>query len=229
MLVIQSYRETGGEPWVYSCMETVQRWAHDHGHDYCLYGDREVLEILPPGFYEKVGDRWAILTDYARLAFCEQGLEQYEDVLWIDADVLLHRPGRFSGAVVSDFAFGREVWVDGEVHRGIHNAICYFRRGNPFLSFYRYACARLVARFEGEKMSPQFIGPKLLKHYDSLLQLPTTSQICMMSPQVTAAIIAGDREIRALQSDLASAAGVNLCSSLISPDQAVAVIDRLLA
>lgn len=229
MTVIQSYRLEGGADWVYACMHSVRSWAESKGFNYRVYHDEEVLAVLPGGALDKIGERWAILTDYARLAFSEAVLDEDEEVLWVDADVFLHAPKRMRIPEDTLFSFGAEMWVDEDlrVRRGIHNAYAYFKRGNPFLVFYRYACERLISEFSGTQMVPQFLGPKLLKHYDNLLNLPKVETIVMLSPTVATALLENDASVISLQRDLPQAAGVNLCNSLISEKQAEMVIEKL--
>ena len=179
---------------------------------------------------DKVRGRGPILSDLGRLLATRHYLERYERVLWLDADVLIFAPERFT-LPHGSFGFGRELWIQPHkrswrAHRSVCNALCYFERDNPFLDFYIYTCTSVIERADPNYIAPQMIGPKLLTALHSIAHLPLTDCIGSASPDLIVDLIAGggpalaryraERERDERERDAPfSEAGLNLCQSLI--------------
>ncbi|MEM7001423.1 MAG: hypothetical protein AAF529_11595 [Pseudomonadota bacterium] len=206
-----------------------------HGYAYRFLDDG-LFDFVPPWYLEKVGARLPIAADLARLKWIESVLhtEDYDLVVWLDADTLIIEPDLLCLNVDEQHQFGLEFWLQRQdskvrVYRNVHNAYCAFRPGDPLLPFLSFAVEHLVRQVDPEHLAPQFVGPKLLTSLHNMLKLNTDARFGAISPLQTQAIIAGDQ---ALLGQLAASAAAplmaaNLCSSLISPDQAMALIDHL--
>jgi hypothetical protein len=137
-----------------------------------------------------------VATDLARLYELQNGLQQgYQTVVWCDADFLIFDPEQFT-MPETDFALGREVWVQQDAgkrlraYRKVHNAFLMFRRGNGFLDFYTDSAERLL-RLNSGPMPPQFIGPKLLTALHNITVCPVLESAGMLSPLVIKDLLKG--------------------------------------
>ena len=222
LTVLQSYRTADVPPWIGACLESVRGWARRAGHTYRFTGD-EIFDLLPESYREKTRNRPMVGTDLGRLLLARDHLARgAEAVLWLDADVLVVDVDRFDPVAPEAYAFGREIWIQSdkkgrlEARRNVHNAVCFFRPGNPILDFYIHACETLVACHDGD-MVPQFVGPKLLSHLHNLLGFPLIDGVAMASPLVLRDLAAGGGPALDLlrRSHAGPASAVNLCASLV--------------
>lgn len=177
-------------------MDSVKSWAKHRAADYRFYDD-ELFERVPDWYLNKTQDRLVVATDLARLVLAKELLrEGYERVIWCDADMLVFAPKLFQIQVETEYAFGREVWVQKDAkgrlkaYHKIHNAFCVFTRGNSFLDFYIHSCLSIVKRIEGQ-MVPQIVGPKFLSAIHNIVDCPVIEEAGMFSPLVMADIIQG--------------------------------------
>lgn len=219
-LVIQSHREPLPFAWLRLCLDSVASWAQDNRFNIRFLGD-EIFDLVEPELVEKIGAQTVIASDLARLKILQQGLaEDYDRVVWCDADFLIFDPEKFL-LPEADFALGREVWVQLDrtgklrANKKVHNAFLMFNRGNHFLDFY-CATAEHLLRLNRDRMSPQFIGPKLLTALHNVAQCPVMEVAGMLSPLVMRDLIAGEGAALRLfqEKSPAGLAGVNLSSSL---------------
>jgi hypothetical protein len=239
-LVIQSHREPLPFGWLQRCLESVADWARQNHYEYRYLGD-ELFAPLDRELLEKTRTQRVIASDLARLVSLQRGLaEGFERVVWCDADFLIFDPVRFV-LPDSDFALGREVWVQHDKRQRlrafvkVHNALWMVRRDNRFLDFDHEAAERLLRLNQGT-MPPQFIGPKLLTALHNIVQCPVMESAAMLSPQVLRDRIAGQGEALRLflQESAVAPAGANLSSSLtncedLSDHDMNRLIDMLLA
>lgn len=219
-LVIQSHRNPLPCRWLAACIDSVADWAHANRFDYRFIDDN-FFDLLAPALLEKVSEQLVIASDLARLKGLQQGFaEGYDCVIWCDADFLIFDPKQFV-LPDSDFALGREVWVQQDEsgklksYTKVHNAFLMFRRGNHFLDFYCDTAERLLELNQG-RMSPQFIGPKLLSALHNIAQCPVMEMAGMLSPLVMRDLIAGRGDALELfvKKSPHAPAGANLSSSL---------------
>ena len=219
-LVIQSHREPLPFDWLRLCLDSVASWAQDNRFEIRLLGD-EIFDLVEPELIAKTGAQNVIASDLARLKILQQGLVQgYDRVVWCDADFLIFDQEKFL-LPDADFALGREVWVQPDAsgklraNKKVHNAFLMFSRGNHFLDFY-CATAENLLRLNRGRMSPQFIGPKLLTALHNVAQCPVMEVAGMLSPPVMRDLIAGEGAALRLfrQKSPAGLAGANLSSSL---------------
>jgi hypothetical protein len=167
-LVLQSHCKPLPAEWMQECLNSVQNWSELNTFDYKFIGD-ELFEYVPDSILEKTKVQRVIATDLARLKAIKSYLvDGYETVVWCDADFLIFSPEKFL-LPKDKYAVGREVWVQAveekskklSAHVKVHNAFMMYRTGNTFLEFYIDTAERLLINNIG-RMSPQFIGPKLL-------------------------------------------------------------------
>ena len=219
-LVIQSHREPLPFAWLQPCLDSVANWAQNNQFEIRFLGD-EIFDLVELELVDKIGAQTVITSDLARLKILQQGLaEGYDRVVWCDADFLIFDPQRFL-LPDADFALGREVWVQPDrngklrANKKVHNAFLMFGRDNHFLDFY-CATAEHLLRLNRGRMSPQFIGPKLLTALHNVAQCPVMEVAGMLSPLVIRDLIAGEGAALQLfqQKSPARLAGANLSSSV---------------
>lgn len=234
-LVFQSFRRGPHPLWLTLCLQSVERLAAHRGWDYAFIGD-ELFDPLPTWFADKMSGRGPILSDLGRLLAARDYLNTYQRVIWLDADVLIFSPERFT-LPTGSFGFGRERWVQPKskgrgwrVHRSVCNALCYFERGNPFLDFYIYTCQTMIRQADPNFIAPQMIGPKLLTALHNLSRLPVTECIGSASPDLLIDVTRGEGAALDyyLNSGISKSterdahieieAGLNLCHSLINAE-----------
>ena len=219
-LVIQSHRDPLPFDWLQGCIDSVAAWSKASRFQYRFIGD-EIFNLVEPELLAKVDAQTVIASDLARLKVMQQALDHgFGRVVWCDADFLVFRPDDFQ-LPPSDFAFGREIWVQADdrgnlrAYPKLHNACMMFRRGNACLDFYADTATRLLRLNQGG-MPPQFIGPKLLTALHNIACFPVMERAGMLSPLVMRDILAGGGMALDLlrQKSSAALAGANLSSSL---------------
>ena len=229
-LVFQSYSPRGLPAWVRTCLSSVRDWAAACGYGYRCFGD-EIFDRLTPGIREKAAQRLSTQTDLGRLLLARELLEEVERVIWMDADILVFAPEDLDCDIQSPYAFGREIWIQEDdrgglrAYRNVHNAICLFERGNPFLDFYLHAAERLLMLNDGG-FPPQFIGPKFLTALHNIMKLPLIETLGMTSPLVLRDLARGGGQALDLQraEQPRPLAAVNLCASLVVDDGLMAPV-----
>lgn len=193
-LIIQSHKSPLPYPWIERCLESVRDWCALNQYEYRFLDD-ELFDAVPDSLLEKTKEQTVIATDLARLLVLRDALQNYQAVVWLDADVLIFDPEEF---VLPDapYAVGREVWVQRDkngnlkVYKKVHNAFLMFRQGNSFLDFYVDSAISLLEQNQGP-MPPQFIGPKLLTALHNVVNMPVLDSAGMLSPAVAKDLIAG--------------------------------------
>jgi hypothetical protein len=234
ILVIQSCSPAQQHGWIGTCLASVQEWAESRGYDYRFVGD-EIFRLVPDWYRDKTGSKKPVATDYARLVLLQQALDEgYDEVIWLDADVLV-----FDRNLVLAFdgscAFGQEVWVQPvddtfAARRNVHNAVCVFRQGCPVLPFLIHTVASIIRRIDPAHIAPQVVGPKLMTALHSICGFALLPQVGALSPAVVTDMCAGTGPALNLlrRKSGVKPQAVNLCASLIKPDQADKVIEILL-
>ena len=255
-LVIQSHTDHLPHDWLTRCVDSVRRWSDNNQFNYQWIGD-ELFDPVIPAIMEKVSTQKVIATDLARLYAIKAGLENYDRVVWLDADFLIFAPNEFllpsRDKLPLKYMVGREVWVQQDQadtgklrsYVKVHNAFLFFDRsdsflGNSFLDFYIQHAEQLLLECNGP-MPPQFIGPKLLTAIHNVVGCPVLETAGMLCPEVIIGLLGknnGDDNNEALNLFLtkskAPLLGANLCSSLvdqisISDQEINQVIDLLLS
>ncbi len=237
--VLQSHRSPLPHPWLAACLASVSEWAELRGYDYRFVGDA-LFDVLPEDIRRRNDIGTVIKSDLARLRYAQTLQDEFERVVWLDADVLVFAPRGFD-LPTSGSAVGRENWIqlDGKGklrnYRKVHNAAMVFARGDSLLGFYADSAERLL-RANTAAMPAQFIGPKLLTALHNTVQLPVWENAGMMSPVVGLDLL-GEGSGRALamlrDAHDAPVAALNLCSSScqrgeLTDAQMEVIIDTLL-
>jgi len=229
-LVIQSCCSEDIPVWIEQCLASVKSWCKHQGHAWRFIDD-EIFELVPDWYIEKTG-KGPVATDYARLVGIHKILknEDFEQVIWLDADVYILDKSMVLECRKS-CAFGHEVWVqkDGngfKARKNVHNAVCLFKPCCVVLPFLIETVASIIQRADIEKIAPQMVGPKLLSALHSLYDFDMLPQVGAISPEVALDIRSGEGPALRLLLEKTGGAlqAVNLCASLITDDEALAVI-----
>ena len=240
VLVIQSHTSPLPHSWLHSCMETVKHWARLQGFEYRFVGD-ELFAGVDPELRKKTTEQIVVTSDLARLLAIQSALGKgYDCVVWCDADFLIFEPEKLQ---LGDdtYAFGREVWIQLagssktrlKAYKKLHNAFMFFRKDNPFLSFYIDSIQNMLFRHSG-KFAPQFAGPKFLSAINNISSQPVMENAGMYCPLVIRDLIHGSGPALTLfqQKSPAPLAGANLCASLAEKETSnqdiCLVIEKLL-
>lgn len=246
-LVVQSHRDPLPAPWYQTSTASVLQWCRIRSYEYRWYGD-EIFARLPGSLAAKLANEPVVASDLARLVLLQELLaDDYERVVWVDADVLVLEPAALT-LPDADALFGREVWVQpadpdapgGRVrtYRKIHNAFMAFRAAEPVLPFYRMSAERILNRYDfaAGPVVPQLVGPKLITLLHNAIGFDVLEAAGMLSPWVGRDLLAGGGPaLERFQAESAVLpAAVNVCGSavrdgLLSDAQMSLLIDRLLA
>lgn len=226
-LVLQSHRQPMSVMWMQTCINSVKYWAKLNNFDYKFIGD-ELFDYVSDAVLEKTKTQRIIATDLARLKALKDYLsEDYETVVWCDADFLIFSPEKFY-LPDEEYAVGREVWIQATkdnsnkltAHIKVHNAFMMYKSGNSFLGFYIDTAERLLLSNQG-RMPPQFIGPKLLTAIHNVAQCPVLETAGMLSPLVIEEIAKGGGPALELLKKKSSQpiVAANLCNSLFERNE----------
>ena len=189
-LVLQSHRQPLPAKWIQICLDSVKNWAELNNFNYKLIGD-DLFDYISDSILRKTKSQRVIATDLARLKAIKNYLaEDYDTVVWCDADFIIFDPSEFKLPDES-YVVGREIWIQSAKDKPktltsyvkVHNAFMMYREGNSFLEFYADTAERLIIKNKGS-MSPQFIGPKLLTAIHNIAQCPVMETAGMLSPLV---------------------------------------------
>lgn len=220
-LVLQSHDPARLDGWIGQCCNTVKTWAAQHDYDYRFTGN-EAFDLLPGWYREKTKARPPVAADLARLLLARDALEDYQRVVWCDADVLVLSAENFILPEGEPASFGQEIWVEADkqgklrARRNIHNAVCCFEQGGPVLPFLIHTTQRIIERVDPAFIAPQIVGPKLIGALHNLAGFGVIEQAGALSPAVIDAVLAGGGpalDFFRRESPVVPAA-VNLCDSL---------------
>jgi hypothetical protein len=206
-IVIQTFRNHTIPAWIQRCLDSVQKWARFHGHDYSLAGD-EFYDLCGPEYLARGSKNPQAITNLARLVATRQRLDAgYQRVIWMDADMFVFDPVRlvfdFSAeSLTTGYAFGREVWLVRDQAGVInveppsaHNAATFFTQGavdlDMLISLIRHIDARR------QIFSNYQVGVRLLRGLQYSLMFPTFSHVAVFSPVLLRAL--ADRDETVLQ------------------------------
>ena len=180
-------------------METVRSWARSRSYEYYFYDDR-FFDLLPTWFRECIAGRMLPMTDLARLKAAQcLFADGYWRAIWIDADVVIFDPERFSVDTQYGYAFCREVWLEkrwGKLvsDQRVNNCVIVLQEDNSFLDFYIHACEAL-ARSAGPRLADWDLGTNFLSNLGRLVPLPLLTGVGMLSPAVVQALLEDDQAI----------------------------------
>ncbi len=221
-IIYQSYRKDDVPEWISQCMASVRQWADASGFDYAFVGD-ELFDCAPRWYREKVQDQVHLVSDLARLVMAKKLLfEGYEKAVWVDADVLVFGPEKFSLPLQEEYALCREVWLHlvSESSMGftakVNNAVALFSRDSEFLDFYLYACREIVKN--NTLLPNNAVGTELLTSLNAHLPLAKINNVGMFNPIVNRAVDLQDEKVLAfyMQQCGNELSAANLCASFIN-------------
>ncbi|MEM7078290.1 MAG: hypothetical protein AAF513_06630 [Pseudomonadota bacterium] len=223
---MQSYNLHMQPAWIADCVASVSAWAGQHGYEHRTLDDVFFERYVPAWYLAKVDGRLPIAADFGRLAWIAEVHrdENYDVVLWLDADTLIVAPDLLTIELTGDHQFGREAWlqeVDGRlrVYRSVHNAYCAFQAGSPVLSFLLFAIERMMRRVDSAHIAPQFVGPKLLTHLHNTVGFQLEPRFGAISPDLARAVREDDAAVLARwrQEREAPLLAANLSASVVDP------------
>jgi hypothetical protein len=187
-VVFQSCRPTNIPPWMQRCLDSTKAWALMNGYEYRFIGD-ELFAPVPEWYVQRCWPERLPVTDLARLLWARQLLnDEWDRVIWVDADVLIFAPDRFDVGM-DRYALARELWLtrepDGTISRkwAVNNCVMVYCAGNPFLEFYIEAC-QLVIRHMDRPVHKLDTAPRLLTGLHGVAPLPFLRSVAMFCPGI---------------------------------------------
>jgi len=218
-LVFQSCDPAKTTPWLAICLDSVAQWAAARGHGYRRIGNA-LFDPLPDGFAAACAGRRLPMSDLARLLWCRRLLtEGWDQVLWIDSDVLVTAPAAFAVEAEGSESLCRELWLwreEGQIRArwAVNNCVMAWRAGSAVLDYYIHACTVLADAEEGP--GALGLGPGFLTRLDAAAPLPQIDSVMTLSPLLIEAVLDGDAALLANARTLWAAPihAVHLCASL---------------
>jgi hypothetical protein len=204
-IVIQSFRNHSIPAWIERCLNSVQKWAEFHGHDYSLAGD-EFYDLCGPEYLTRGSKNPQAITNLARLVATRQRLDGgYQRVIWMDADVFVFDPAKlafnFSAESLSTgYALGREVFLlcdpEGVISASppvAHNAATFFTPNAVDLDM----LIALIHHIDAKRqiVNNFQVGVKLLRGLQYSLMFPTFSHVGVLSPVLLRALAERDEQV----------------------------------
>ena len=182
--------------WQSQCLSSVREWCAQQGYRYQFLGD-ELFDRVPNALRNKLAGRTPIIADLARLSLLRDHLEsEGGTALWLDADTLVVDASWAPNTEVS-VCFGEEYWLDTDsrgrlkIFKQPHNAFMLFSADNTVLPFLHQVAHSIIERADSAAISPQMIGPKLLKALHSLADFPLCPEAGALSPMLASELVHG--------------------------------------
>ncbi len=225
-VVYQSYRTSNVAPWITRCMESVKSWSILNGFEYRFIDDR-IFDYVPSSYKEKARNNMLLMTDLGRLELARELLDEgFERTVWVDADVIIFNPPKFSVDIKEDFAFCREVWIHHPKLFGVtlpitrcnfkvNNAVSVFTASSTMLDSYRMSCHSLVENMP-RVFDPGFVSTTYLTSLHKQNPLPLLTNVALLSPLVLHDLAnGGGRYARLFMEKFAYPVyAANLCSTM---------------
>jgi hypothetical protein len=220
-VVFQSFRTQNVPEWISRCMNSARHWANLRGYDYQFLDDR-FFDRIPANLRGKTSNK-VILSDLARLLVSRELLNGGHDrVVWIDADVVVFSPERWTLPEEDNFYFSHELWPNPQPN-GVrldiraNNAVMVFSAGNTFLDFYIDCCGRILAT--ETNLKNWHLGVRFLTGIRNVCPLPLLPNIAMLGGDLIDDLLRGPRlllaaYVRAMAVPLVAA---NVCASYSDP------------
>jgi hypothetical protein len=209
-IVIQTFRNHTIPAWIQRCLDSVQKWAELHGHDYSLAGD-EFYDLCGPEYLARGRKNPQAITNLARLVATRQRLDAgYQRVIWMDADMFVFDPAKLvfdfpAERLTTGYAFGREVWLDRNLAGMLyvkppvaHNSTTFFTQGAVDLDM----LITLIRHIDATRqiVSNHQVGVRLIGGLQYSLMFPTFSHVGMFSPVLLRALAERDKMVLRLYS-----------------------------
>ena len=198
-LVLQSYRTEDVPRWMQCCMHSVRRWAEASGFTYRCLGD-EFFELAPAWVRARCGTTQIFpVTDLARLYGLQGALaEDFDRVVWMDADVLVFNPDALCIDTRHGYAFCYEQVIaqgsDGPslLPPGVNNAVMVFEQRHPMLGEYLQLVENTLRNCPSNGLTRTLLGPELLHRLGSSRPLACLRSIGLLNPFLMQEILRGD-------------------------------------
>lgn len=181
-LVFQSYRTTAVPSWIGYCMNGVQQWAATQGFTYLRTGD-ELFEEIPEWVRPALAHHMCLRSDMARMVYAKHALDNYDRVIWVDADALILDRGFAPSETQSTYCY--EVWFNRRFHGlprfalHVNNAVSVYQARDRRILEEHIQGALHIANWQHSRSTPLdgcAIGTHWLtaRHLRSHLNLATT-------------------------------------------------------
>jgi hypothetical protein len=200
-IVFQSFRTRDVPRYITACLTSVRTWAQGAGYTYQFLDDR-FLDLVPSWYRQKAGPFLCVVADLARLLQARNLLSQgFEQVIWMDADLIVFAPDRLRLPQTRGFQYCRETWLcrtpEGAlfpVHK-INNSVCTFGPDSlGHLDTYIDQCLAWVRDSPGLSSGLE-VGTNLLSQSQSLFE--NIRNIGIISPILLEAILRDEQDVLA--------------------------------
>ncbi len=218
-IVFQSFRTQDVPGYIHTCLKSVRGWAEGLGYGYAFLDD-QFLSLAPEWYRRKAGTLTCVVTDLARLVQARTLLLRgYDQVIWMDADLLVFQPERLRLPATPSFRYCKEVWLQrtplGAVAPlfRVNNSVCVFgREGVGHLDAYIHQCLTLVRATES-LASALMVGTEVLTR--SFQHAETIDSVGMLSPVLLQAVLREELDVIARYSAWQGAPvfAANLCNN----------------
>jgi hypothetical protein len=221
-LVVQSYRTHDVAPWIADCMRTVREWAAVRGFAYEFLDD-SFFDYAPAWVRRHCGKHVLPITDVARLYLLRERLSQdWDRVVWVDADVVVFDPGKFvfddsaPYSLCSELTFQVKPESGVQIGEAINNAVMFFTRNHPLLDFWIFAAEEVLRASAPAQVNSLVVGTSFLSSLGEVVPLRVLQNVGLFVPPLIRDIAAGggawlDQWIRRLPQPIVAA---NLCLSM---------------
>ena len=222
VLVLQSHAARV-PMWIHRCTGSVRSWAETNGYAYRLLGD-ELFSGIPLQISLKAQSRLPA-ADLGRLLWIERLLAEWEQVIWIDSDVLVFDPEHFVIDLEARFLVCREILVRRQkggaapsVAVGSNPTCLMFQRNVPFLRRWIEAMEKHAARAPG--LGDADFGREMLRRLAPSKGLPTIDTIGHFNAAILKDILGKGGPSLALMMKTSGVpfAAANLCSHYKVPN-----------
>lgn len=223
-VVYQSFRTDNVPGWIQTCLNSVRSWAEHRGFAYRFWDDR-FFDLVPEELRPRASSHVCLLSDYARLAAARDLLgEGFDRVVWVDADIVVLDPDKFTVDLASGFSFCREVWHDRTFwgrpffKLSVNNSVSVFCRDETVLDPYLNAAQALLAG--SDALTPASLGTHWLTAFRRRQPFPLLTSVGILSPEMMYRFLQQDADFlrRYLRFQTSPVYAVNLCHSYLGSE-----------
>lgn len=166
--IIQSYRTKDVPAWIQTCMGSVKQLAETNGWLYKFKGD-EFFDLASNKVKRQCENNIYALSDVCRLLWIEKELKHSQQVIWLDADVMVFRPSAFNITMPNNYGFAHELLFlkDNALKYSLNNSVMMFEqkpRSIAALTLYLFRSKKILDNYPEGKVPRTAIGPMLLNN-----------------------------------------------------------------
>jgi hypothetical protein len=169
-IIIQSYRTENVPRWITDCMKTVKDWADSQGYHY-FFLDDAFFDFVPSWIRTKHPNALYPKVDIARLYMIKDCIQEYDTVMWFDADIFIFNPEGVNilKHLAAPYAFSLERTISDPNNNlysefSLNNSFMYFRKeGLGMLDSYIEQSEERLRNVDTGKTQNCEIGPNLLR------------------------------------------------------------------